>query len=92
MGRATLPADAGMAFAFSEEHNGPFWMKDTLIPLSIAFVEPNNTIESIQEMAALDEQLHYAPRNYAYAIEANQGFFSAHGVAVGDTISLSTSS
>jgi uncharacterized membrane protein (UPF0127 family) len=44
MGRTTLPADAGMAFVFSEDHRGPFWMKDTLIPLSIAFYAGDGSI------------------------------------------------
>jgi uncharacterized membrane protein (UPF0127 family) len=63
-------------------------MKDTLLPLSIAFVEPGLTIESVQDMQPQTEEVHYAPRDYAYAIEANQGFFAGHGVSVGDKVSI----
>ncbi|HEX6510736.1 MAG TPA: DUF192 domain-containing protein, partial [Chloroflexota bacterium] len=92
MNRRSLPADGGMLFVFQPPANAKqvgFWMKDTFIPLSIAFVAPNMTIESLQEMQALDDQdIHYAPRDYAYAIEANTGFFGSHGVAVGDVVSI----
>jgi uncharacterized membrane protein (UPF0127 family) len=91
MNRRQLPPDAGMLFVFNPPADPKligFWMKDTLLPLSIAFVEPNMAIESLQEMAALSEEVHHAPRPYAYAIEANQGYFSQHGVAVGDTITI----
>ncbi len=92
MNRAVLAPDSGMLFVFQPPAAATqigFWMKDTLIPLSIAFVEPSMAIESIQEMAALSETIHYAPRNYAYAIEANQGYFDGHGVKVGDHIAIS---
>jgi uncharacterized protein len=91
MNRSSMPANAGMVFIFQPPADAKqvgFWMKDTLIPLSIAFVEPNMTIESLQDMQAETQDVHYAPRNYAYAIEANLGFFASHGVAVGDKFSI----
>ncbi|HLG72784.1 MAG TPA: DUF192 domain-containing protein [Chloroflexota bacterium] len=91
MNRTSLPADSGMLFVFQPPASAQqigFWMKDTLIALSIAFVDPNLSIESIQDMQPLTENVHYAPADYAYAIEANQGYFANHGVSVGDTISI----
>ena len=91
MNRRSMPSDAGMLFVFDRPANAKqvgFWMKDTLIPLSIAFVEPNLTVEDIQDMQPQTEQAHYAPRDYAYAIEANLGFFANHGVAVGDKVTI----
>jgi uncharacterized protein len=91
MNRTSLPADAGMLFVFQPPANAKqigFWMKDTLIPLSIAFVEPNLQIESLDEMQPLDETIHYAPRDYEYAIEANAGYFTSHGVAPGDKVAI----
>lgn len=91
MNRSSLPADSGMLFVFQPPASAQqlgFWMKDTLIPLSIAFIEPNLAIESLQDMQPLDEQIHYAPRDYPYAIEANLGFFASHGVQVGDTVTI----
>jgi uncharacterized membrane protein (UPF0127 family) len=91
MNRTSLPADSGMLFVFQPPANAKqigFWMKDTLIPLSIAFVDPNMSIESIQDMQPLAEDVHYAPADYGYAIEANQGYFAKHGVNVGDKIAV----
>lgn len=91
MNRRSLPPDAGMLFVFNPPANAKqvyFWMKDTLIPLSIAFVDPNLTVESLQEMSPLSQDGHYAPRDYAYAIEANAGFFTNHGVSNGDTVTV----
>ena len=91
MNRKSLPADAGMLFVFNPPANAKqvgFWMDDTLIPLSVAFVEPSMAIESIQDMQPLTRDIHYAPRDYAYAIEANQGWFATHSVGVGDPIAL----
>ena len=50
MGRESLPEDAGMIFLFDEDTSGGFWMKDTLIPLSIAFADADGTIVSILDM------------------------------------------
>ena len=54
MGRTTLPADAGMVFVFSEDSPRPFWMKDTLIPLSIAFYAGDGRILRILDMEPCD--------------------------------------
>ncbi|HEU0168719.1 MAG TPA: DUF192 domain-containing protein [Chloroflexota bacterium] len=96
MYRNSMPPDCGMVFVFQPPADAKqiaFWMKDTLIPLSIAFVLPNDSIESLQEMAAMDDQtLHYAPQDYEFAIEANKGYFTSHGVAVGDKIEFAVPS
>src|SRR5712692_965868 len=91
MNRRTLPANSGMLFVFEPPADAKrlgFWMKDALLPLAIAFVEPGLTIESVKDMQPQTEEVHYAPRDYAYAIEANQGFFAGHGVSVGDKVSI----
>lgn len=91
MNRDSLAPDAGMLFVFRPPANAQrvgFWMKDTRIPLSVAFVEPSMIIESIQDMAPLSTQVHYAPRDYAYALEVNKGFFQAHGIATGDRLTV----
>ncbi|MHB8620992.1 MAG: DUF192 domain-containing protein [Chloroflexota bacterium] len=92
MNRRSLAADAGMIFVFhppADPNRVGFWMKDTLIPLSIAFVSPNLTIESIQEMAPLSLDVHRPAGVYLYAIEANTGFFASHRVTVGDRMTFS---
>ena len=91
MGRTNLPADAGMAFVFPEPTGGSFWMKDTLIPLSIAFWDEGGAIVAILDMQPCpdDECPSYDPGvDFVGAVEVNQGFFDEHGIDVGDRIRL----
>lgn len=90
MGRTALAEDAGMLFAYPEERELSFWMKDTLIPLSIAFMDSEGRIVDIQDMEALDDEPpHYTSAEPAqYALEVNVGFFAERGVEVGDRARL----
>ena len=90
MGRSALAEDAGMLFVFEGEQTLSFWMKDTLIPLSIAYIDAQGRIVDIQDMQPLDDTLpHYVSAEPArYALEVNQGFFEERGVTVGDTVEL----
>jgi uncharacterized membrane protein (UPF0127 family) len=92
MGRTALAEDAGMLFVYPEERELSFWMKDTLIPLSIAFMDREGRIVDIQDMKALDDTPpHYASAEPAqYALEVNKGFFDERGVEVGDEARLPT--
>jgi len=92
MGRTALAEDAGMLFVYPEERELSFWMKDTLIPLSIAFMDSGGRIVDIQDMKALDDTPpHYTSAEPArYALEVNKGFFDERGVEVGDTARLPT--
>ena len=92
MGRTALAEDAGMLFVYPEERELSFWMKDTLIPLSIAFMDSEGRIVDIQDMKALDDTPpHYTSAEPArYALEVNKGFFDERGVEVGDTARLPT--
>jgi uncharacterized membrane protein (UPF0127 family) len=83
MNRSTLGADAGMLFVFPSDTNDWFWMKNTLIPLTIAFVKADGTIVHIEDMQPQTETNHYSTEPYRYAIEANQGWFAARGVVEG---------
>lgn len=90
MGRTELAEDRGMLFVFEDEQIRSFWMRDTLIPLSIAFMDSGGRIVDIQDMKPLDDE----PPNYVsaepaqYALEVNQGFFEERGVEVGDRVRL----
>lgn len=84
MNRQSLPPDAGMLFVFAEDTESGFWMKDTLIPLSIAFVRADGVIVEILDMEPLDETLHRPGEPYRYAVEANRGWFEEKGVEPGD--------
>ncbi len=88
MGREALSADSGMLFVWPEDTGSGFWMKDTLIPLSIAFIDSGGAIVDIQDMEPLDETLHRSPKPYRWAVEANQGWFEEHGIGVGDTTQM----
>jgi uncharacterized protein len=88
MGRTALAEDAGMLFVFDQEQQLSFHMRDTLIPLSIAYIDAGGTIVDIQDMQPLDETSHPSAVPARYALEVNQGFFEAQGVQVGDWVEL----
>jgi uncharacterized membrane protein (UPF0127 family) len=86
-----LPPDDGMAFVFGGPVTDPFWMKDTLIPLSVAFVAQDGTIVSMSDMdpCTADPCPTYpASGPYSMAVEANLGWFHDHGVGVGSVARL----
>ena len=89
MGRRDLPADSGMAFVFPADTTTSFWMKDTLIPLSIAFYDNAGRIVRILDMqpCRADPCPLYDPRGaYRGALEVNLGAFRRWGVQVGDRL------
>jgi uncharacterized membrane protein (UPF0127 family) len=90
MGRTALPEDQGMLFVFGGEQELSFWMKNTLIPLSIAYIDSEGRIVDIQDMKPLDDDPpHYVSAEPArYALEVNQGFFEERGIEVGDRAEL----
>lgn len=88
MNRPTLPDDAGMLFVYDDETNIGFFMKDTTIPLSIAFVSSGGSIIDIQDMQPLSEEPHNSPEAFQYAVEANQGWFDDNDVKIGDLVQL----
>ena len=87
--RASLPANRGMLFVYAEPEILTFWMKDTHIPLSIAFIDADNRIVSIQKMNPYPITTVYAsPIPALYALEVNQGWFEEKGVYTGDVLKL----
>ena len=91
MNRESLPEDAGMIFLFDQDEVGGFWMKDTLIPLSIAFADADGTIVSILDMEPCEAdpcEIYEPGVSYRSALEVNQGAFSRWGVQEGDRLTL----
>ena len=91
MGRRELPDDGGMIFAFPTDSTSAFWMKDTLIPLSIAFYDESGTIMRILDMepCTQDPCALYDPQaSYRGALEVNRGAFERWGVHEGDVVRL----
>jgi uncharacterized protein len=89
MGRRELAGNSGMAFVFPEDTTAPFWMKDTLIPLSIAFYDDAGRIVRILDMQPCrrDPCPLYNPHvPYRGALEVNLGAFRKWGVQVGDRL------
>ena len=87
LGVTELGADSGMAFEFGEPVTGTFWMKETLIPLSIAFIGEDLEIVTILEMTPCETDTcptFAADAPYVQAVEANAGWFADHGIEVGD--------
>lgn len=91
MNVATLGANSGMLFVFGVDHtpsNCAFWMKDTPLPLSIAFIDANMKVINVDEMAAETTTFHMPTSSCRYALEANQGWMTAHGVTAGTTVAF----
>ena len=89
MHRESLAREAGMVFVFAKETRGGFWMKNTLIPLSIAFFDRDGKILRILDMepCEADPCPVYDPKvAYRGALEVNQGAFGEWGVSEGDRI------
>jgi hypothetical protein len=87
MFRESLPPDHGMLFVFPRETVQQFWMRNTTIPLSIAYADASGRIVRIADLEPLDERLVTSLGPARYALEMNRGWFAAHGVVAGDAIS-----
>jgi len=86
MYRASMPQNAGMLFIFDESTQHCMWMKNTLIPLSVAFIDEKGAITNIEDMKPQTEDSHCASRAARYALEMNRGWFAAHGIKPGSRI------
>ena len=89
MGRTHLGENEGMLFIFEREGYHGFWMKNTLIPLSIAFVDRKCRIVAITDMEPLTLETRPPPQPVLYALEMRKGWFLANGVKAGDSIRFS---
>jgi uncharacterized protein len=91
MERAELPATAGMVFRYPADSEGGFWMKNTLIPLSIAYYDADGVIHTVLDMEPCTEDPcpSYPPgASYRGALEVNQGFFAEIGLEPGWRVDL----
>lgn len=86
MNRATLGAEAGMLFDYQAPLPACMWMKDTLIPLSVAFIDPAGVIVNIEEMQAGTIDSHCAEQEVRYVLEMNRGWFAQRGIKAGSLI------
>jgi uncharacterized membrane protein (UPF0127 family) len=86
MYRDAMGEDDGMLFVYPDERVRSFWMKDTRIPLSIAFADKHGTIVWIADMKPFDTRSTSSMVPATYALEMNQGWFARNGVERGDSI------
>jgi len=84
--RKSLQANSGMMFEFERAAVHCFWMKNTLIPLTIAFLDDDGTIVTLADMQPHDESSHCPAQPVRRALEMEQGWFKAKGLKVGDRI------
>jgi uncharacterized membrane protein (UPF0127 family) len=89
MGRKHLGKDEGMLFIFEAEDYHSFWMKNTLIPLSIAFIDKDRRIVWMTDMKPQTLDSHVPPKPILFALEMNKGWFSKNGIKVGDVVKFS---
>ena len=86
MYRESLEENQGMLFVYPEQRTLGFWMKDTLIPLDIAYIDREGRIVDIQQMEPQTTETHDSAAPAMYALEMNQGWFEANGIRIGDLI------
>jgi len=85
--RNSLPDNQGMLFVFPAERSLSFWMRDTIFPLSIAFVDRHKIVMGTLEMEPLKTHAFYRSREPGlYALEMPAGWFSARGIGRGDKL------
>jgi uncharacterized membrane protein (UPF0127 family) len=86
MHRFSLQPDHGMLFVFERPEPQGFWMKNTFIPLSIAFIAADGRIINVDEMYPHDESTHVSRGPALYAIEMRKGWFTERGIRSGDVV------
>lgn len=86
MFRESLEENQGMLFVYPEQRTLGFWMKNTLIPLDIAYIDREGRIVDIQQMEPQTTETHNSAAPAMYALEMNQGWFEANGIRVGDLV------
>jgi uncharacterized membrane protein (UPF0127 family) len=86
MFRQQMADNSGMLFVYETEARHAMWMKNTLIGLSVAFIDRRGRIINIEDMEPQTEEAHAARAPAAFALEVNQGWFKKRGIKAGDRI------
>src|SRR5512140_3093598 len=86
MNRFSLQPDHGMLFVFEHPEPQGFWMKNTFIPLSIAFIDSSGRILNIDDMAPQTEDTHWSNGPALYALEVRKGWFKERGIVAGTRV------
>lgn len=83
MYRREMPTNEGMLFIFEDASRQCFWMRNTLLPLSIAFIADDGTIVNLADMKPMTEDSHCSGKPVRYALEMNAGWFAKRGIGPG---------
>jgi uncharacterized membrane protein (UPF0127 family) len=87
MWRSNLAENAAMLFPFNQPHRASFYMKNTYVPLSVAYLDPNGMILEIHDLKPLDENPAEArSENVMFVLEVNQGWFKRHNISTGAVV------
>jgi len=86
MNRFSLQPDHGMLFVFAQSQPLAFWMKNTYVPLSIAYIDAQGVILNILDMKPHDESTHPSAGAAIYALEMKQGWFKDRGIVAGNRV------
>ena len=83
-----LPENEGMLFIYRREEILSFWMKNTTLPLSIAFIDKKGNITEIRDMEPMGMDSVRSAKPAMYALEVNQGWFTKNNIKIGDKVKL----
>ena len=86
MYRREMPTNEGMLFVFEDTSRQCFWMRNTLLPLSIAFIADDGTIVNLADMKPMTEDSHCSSKPVRYALEMNAGWFAKRGIGPGSKL------
>lgn len=86
MYRESMPENSGMVFAFAEVTRHCMWMRNTLIPLSVAFMDGEGRILNVEDMAPQTDDSHCSAGPAKFALEMNEGWFAKRGIGAGHFI------
>jgi len=90
MNRKTLAADHGMLFVYPSPRRVQYYMKNTLVPLDVAFIESSGRIHAIRSMTPLRERQVSSGANVSFVLEMRRGWFRRNGITAGDSVDLSS--
>ena len=89
MFRKLLKKNSGMLFVFPHDRRLSFWMKNTMIPLSIAYISSDNTVREIKDMKPYSLKPVSSKYSVRFALEMERGYFEENNIAAGDTVIFS---
>ncbi len=87
-GRSYLPDSQGMLFIFPYSDTLSFWMKETPLPLSLAYIDSTGIIKEIHDLIPFDETPVVSKDKVQFALEVNRGWFEKNGIKIGDTVMI----